>query len=108
LKSAHNTDSLIKELWEFTQQDDFYKNETVFIITTDHGRGTEPLDTWRSHGSDIKGAGAVWMAAFGKNVKALGEVHQQEQLYSNQFAPTILNILGMPIAKEINGEPIKL
>ncbi len=25
LKSAHNTDALIKELWDFTQQDDFYK-----------------------------------------------------------------------------------
>jgi len=108
LKSAHNTDSLIKEIWEFTQQDDFYKGQTVFIITTDHGRGTQPLDTWKSHGSDIKGAGAVWMVAFGKNVKPLGEVHQQEQLYSNQFAPTILKVLGMPIKKEIKGEPIKL
>ncbi|MER3319241.1 MAG: phosphoglyceromutase [Allomuricauda sp.] len=108
LKSAHNTDSLIKEIWEFTQQDDFYKGQTVFIITTDHGRGTQPLDTWRSHGSDIKGAGAVWMVAFGKNVKPLGEVNQQEQLYSNQFAPTILKLLGMPIKKEIKGEPIKL
>lgn len=108
LKSAHNTDSLIKEIWEFTQQDDFYKGQTVFIITTDHGRGTQPLDTWKSHGSDIKGAGTVWMVAFGKNVKPLGEVNQQEQLYSNQFAPTILKLLGMPIKKEIKGEPIKL
>lgn len=108
LKSAHNTDSLIKGIWEFTQQDDFYKGQTVFIITTDHGRGTQPLDTWKSHGSDIKGAGTVWMVAFGKNVKPLGEVNQQEQLYSNQFAPTILKLLGMPIKKEIKGEPIKL
>ncbi len=108
LKSAHNTDALIKEVWEFAQQDDFYKGQTVFIITTDHGRGTEPLDTWRSHGSDIKGAGAVWMMAFGKNVRPLGEVKQEEQLYSNQFAPTILQIMGMPLAKEIKGEPIKL
>ncbi|WP_041801400.1 sulfatase-like hydrolase/transferase [Flagellimonas ruestringensis] len=108
LKSAHNTDTLIKEVWEFTQQDDFYKGQTVFIITTDHGRGTEPLGTWRSHGSDIKGAGAVWMMAFGKNITPLGEVEREEQLYSNQFAPTILQIMGMPVAKEIKGEPIKL
>src|SRR6056297_1052889 len=108
LKSAHNTDSLIKEIWEFTRQDDFYKGQTVFIITTDHGRGIEPLDTWRSHGSDIKGAGSVWMVAFGKDVDSKGEVEMNEQLYSNQIAPTILKILGMHLPKEIEGNPMKL
>ena len=108
LKSAHNTDALIKEVWEFTQQDDFYKDQTVFLITTDHGRGTEPLDTWRSHGSDIKGAGSVWMVAFGKDIDPRGEVMGEEQLYSNQIAPTILKILDLPISKEIEGKPIKL
>lgn len=108
LKSAHNTDSLIKELWNFTQQDDFYKDQTVFIVTTDHGRGTEPLDTWRSHGADIKGADQVWMVTFGKDVKPTGEVKTEEQLYSNQFAPTILKILNISIPKEIKGQPLKI
>ncbi|MCB0372467.1 MAG: sulfatase-like hydrolase/transferase [Muricauda sp.] len=108
LKSAHNTDNLIKQLWDYTQQDDFYKDQTIFIISTDHGRGTEPLDTWRSHGSDIKGADQVWMVTFGKDVQPMGEVKIEEQLYSNQFAPTILQLLGMPIAKEIKGQPLKL
>ncbi|SNY95297.1 alkaline phosphatase family protein [Flagellimonas pacifica] len=109
LKAANNTDSLIKEIWNFTQQDEFYKDDTVFIITTDHGRGTKPLSTWRSHGSKIKGAGQVWLVAFGKNVRALGEVSAQEQLYTNQVAPTILKLLGMPInQKEIDGTPFKL
>lgn len=108
LKSAHNTDALIKELWDFTQQDDFYKDQTIFIITTDHGRGTEPLDTWRGHGSDIKGANEVWMVTFGKGVKALGEVKQEEQLHSDQIAPTILKILDVPVPKEMEGSPLKL
>ena len=108
LKSAHNTDTLIKQLWEFTQQDEFYKNQTVFLISTDHGRGTEPLDTWRSHGSKVEGADQVWLVAFGKNVRPLGEVKQQEQLYSNQIAPTTAQMLGMSIAKEAKGQPIKL
>lgn len=108
LKSAYNTDALIKDLWEFTQQNDFYKDQTVFLITTDHGRGTEPLDTWRSHGSDINGAGSVWMIAFGENVQPKGEVDTEEQLYSNQIAATVLKILDMPISKEIEGKPIKL
>jgi len=108
LKSAHNTDALIKELWEFTQQDDFYRSQTVFLITTDHGRGTEPLDTWRSHGSQVDGAGQVWFVVFGKEVKPLGEVAQEEQLYSNQIAPTILQYMGIPLPKGIKGTPMKL
>lgn len=107
LKSAHNTDALIKELWDFTQQDQYYKDQTVFLITTDHGRGTQPLDTWRSHGSKINGAGQVWLIAFGIGVKALGET-KNEQLYSNQIAPTLLQLLDIPIAKEIKGSPLKL
>jgi len=107
LKSAHNTDALIKELWEFAQEDEFYKGQTVFLITTDHGRGTQPLDTWRSHGSKINGAGQVWLIAFGKGVKALGEM-ENEQLYSNQIAPTVLQLLDIPIVKEIKGSPLKL
>jgi hypothetical protein len=107
LKSAHNTDALIKELWDFTQQDQYYKDQTVFLITTDHGRGTQPLDTWRSHGGKINGAGQVWLIAFGKGVKALGET-KNEQLYSNQIAPTVLQLLDTPIAKEIKGSPLKL
>lgn len=101
LKSAHTTDAMIKELWKFTQQDDFYKDNTVFIISTDHGRGTEPLDTWRSHGNKIEKTGQVWMIAFGKDIAVLGEVDKKEQLYSNQIAPTIMKLLSLPIDKNI-------
>tara|TARA_R110000868_G_scaffold34421_1_gene124317 strand:- start:13047 stop:14144 length:1098 start_codon:yes stop_codon:yes gene_type:complete len=109
LKSAHNTDALIKELWEYTQQDAFYKDNTVFIITTDHGRGTEPLETWKHHGSNIKGAGQTWMVLFGKGVDTLGEVKTNEQLYTNQIAPTILNLLKIEIdTKIMEGNPLPL
>lgn len=97
LKSAKNTDTLIKELWYYTQKDPFYKNNTVFIITLDHGRGTDPLKAWISHGGMVKGAGSVWMVMFGKGVKAMGEVAQNKQMYSDQIAPTILNILGLKL-----------
>lgn len=102
LKSAYNTDSLIKELWDFTQTDPFYKSNTVFIITTDHGRGTDPLETWTGHGNEVKNAGGVWMALFGKGVTALGEISKDEQLYSNQIAPTILELLSL------KGDPSKM
>jgi len=95
LKSAHATDIMIKELWEFCQGDTFYKDNTLFLITTDHGRGTQPLKTWKSHGDQVNGADQVWIIAFGKGVTPTGEVHSREQLNSTQIAPTVLNILDL-------------
>lgn len=109
LKSAQNTDMLIKELWELTQGDPFYKDNTLFLISTDHGRGTEPLDTWKGHGDTVNGAGSVWLIAFGKGVSAKGEVAKTEQLYSNQIAPTILKALNLKGgAKAMEGKPLEL
>lgn len=107
LKAAHNTDGLIRELWEFAQQDDFYRNDTVFLISTDHGRGTRPLDSWRGHGSGVKGAGQVWLVAFGKGIGPLGEAKKREHLYSNQIAPTVMEILGLPQPPEMEGRPFR-
>ncbi len=106
LNAAHNTDNLIKELWEFTQQDSFYKDNTVFIISTDHGRGTNPLDTWKSHGKKVKGAGQVWIVAFGKGITPIGEVSTEEQLYSNQIAATVSAIIGKKYPVEKAGKVI--
>ena len=107
LKSAHTTDAMIKELWNFTQQDSFYKDNTLFIITTDHGRGTDPIDTWRNHGTSVKNAGEVWMLLFGKGVSVKGEVSAKEQLYSNQIAPSILKALDLQIdTTKMKGKPL--
>jgi hypothetical protein len=109
LKSAQNTDTLIKELWELTQNDPFYKDNTLFLITTDHGRGTEPLETWKGHGDSVFGAGSVWLVAFGKDVSVKGEVARTEQLYSNQIAPTILKILNLKNGStKMKGKPLQL
>ncbi|WP_036381684.1 alkaline phosphatase family protein [Muricauda sp. MAR_2010_75] len=108
LQAAQRTDAMIKELWEFTQQDEFYKDQTIFLLTTDHGRGTQPLKTWKSHGSGIEGAGGVWFVTFGKGVAPMGEVHEEEQLYSNQIAPTVLQEMGLSIPKKMKGSPMKL
>lgn len=109
LNSAHNTDNLIKDLWEFTQNDAFYKDNTIFILSTDHGRGTNPIDTWRSHGSKIENAGEVWLIVFGNHIKALGEVKNEEQLYSNQIAPTVLELLKIKTDSSlIQAEPLSI
>lgn len=109
LKAAHNTDGLIRELWEFTQQDPYYRDNTIFVITTDHGRGTDPLDTWQHHGDKVNGAGQVWLISFGSTIAPLGEVDQDEQIYSDQIAPTILFLLNLKAqSSAMSGKHINL
>jgi hypothetical protein len=109
LKSAHNTDKLIEDLWNFVQNDAYYKNNTTFIITTDHGRGTVPLDTWKGHGTSIKGADQTWFILFGNQVKPIGEINGDLQLYTNQVAPTVRQLLGLSqLVGKGYGSPIEL
>jgi hypothetical protein len=100
LRSAHTTDAMIKQLWDFTQKDPFYKGQTVFLITTDHGRGTLPLETWKGHGDGVQGAGEVWFVVFGNGIISMGEIEKPEQMYSNQIAPTIVQLLGLEIERQ--------
>lgn len=97
LKAATRADGFIKELWEFVQKHPNYKDNTTFIITTDHGRGTEPLKTWKGHGSDIVGADQTWLMVFGKGVSSKGEISTKNQIYTNQIAASIAKIFGVKI-----------
>lgn len=94
LKSAHQTDAYIRELWDFAQSDSQYKNKTTLIVTTDHGRGTAPKSTWKDHGNRIPDAGEIWIAILGPDTKALGEVKTEGQLYQSQVARTVVEALG--------------
>jgi hypothetical protein len=107
LKSAHASDAFIKELWDFVQTDDFYKDQTTIIISTDHGRGSASSGEWKSHGSKINGADQVWLVSFGAGVSALGEVKNSEQLHSNQIAATIAKILKVPFNEVNAGKPVE-
>jgi hypothetical protein len=109
LTSANNTDALIEQLWDYTQSDPFYKDNTVFLLSTDHGRGTQPIETWKHHGAEIAGADQVWFVVFGNNVSALGEVKTAEQLFSTQIAPTVLQVLDSQLKDaDMKGKPIKV
>lgn len=105
LKSANTTDNFIKEIWDFVTTNKFYKNTTTILITTDHGRGTIPTDSWRSHGKDFVGSDQVWMAIFGNQVQAFGEINKKEDLYSNQIAATIAKLLAVKTTESTMGKP---
>jgi hypothetical protein len=109
LRSARQTDAFIKDLWQWVQSQPAYKDKTTFLITTDHGRGTVPLDTWRSHGEEIAGADQIWMAVIGPDTPPAGEIRSTGQLYQNQVAKTAAHLLGQeyrnekPVGEVISG-----
>ncbi|NBC66380.1 MAG: phosphoglyceromutase [Bacteroidetes bacterium] len=93
LNSAYSIDQFLEELWSYTQSDPYYRGKTTFILTTDHGRGTDPIDTWRSHGTDIEGADEVWLMAYGVGIEALGEVKDEEQLYTPKVVEMVESLV---------------
>ncbi|MBC7627010.1 alkaline phosphatase family protein [Ferruginibacter sp.] len=94
LQKIHQADAMIAELWYAVQTDPFYKNNTTFIITTDHGRGNK-TNTWTTHGFWVKGSGQTWLAMLGAGVSAGGEEKYKQQLYQKQIAATVAALLGL-------------
>jgi hypothetical protein len=100
LYSARQVDAFISELWNFVQSDPIYQGKTTFLIATDHGRGTEPVDQWRHHGASIDGAEEVWLAVIGPDTSADGEMKGSQQFYQDQIAATIAAFLGLNFSSE--------
>lgn len=100
LYSAHQTDEFIRELWDYVQSHDNYKNKTTFLITTDHGRGTKPKKTWKSHGDDIIGADQIWFAVIGPDTSPKGEMRDKGQYYQKQIAKTAAAFMGLDFTSD--------
>ena len=95
LSAAFRTDQFIQDLWQWMQLQSTYKDKTTFLITTDHGRGTVPLDAWKSHGDKVAGADQIWFAVIGPDTKRGGEQKNKNQIYQNQVAKTAAAFLGI-------------
>ena len=108
INAIHNTDGLIQDLWETVQNDPFYKDKTYFVITTDHGRGTGAEDSslWTGHGSSVRDSNQTWLAIIGPQMKPKGEVVDQVQIYTNQIAATILDLLNVTVNRKDMGESL--
>ncbi|HEY6505727.1 MAG TPA: alkaline phosphatase family protein [Chitinophagaceae bacterium] len=93
LEKAAEADRMIARLWHWVQTTPGYKNNTTFIITTDHGRGKKS-GNWSEHGMLINGSSQTWMAVIGPNIAPIGEVKEDQQIYQKQLAQTIAVLLG--------------
>ncbi len=92
LDAAHKIDAMVSDLWNYMQQDPFYKDQTTILICPDHGRGYGA--EWTSHGSKIAHANETYLMVMGPDTPALGEVKNTGQIYQDQFAQTIAKLLG--------------
>jgi len=88
LQKAKQFDQILAELWYYVQTDPFYKGNTIFIITTDHGRGSN-IANWSQHGFWVKGSGEAWMAMIGPGINAEGELKTKGKLFQKQIASTV-------------------
>lgn len=93
LESAHQFDEFVRQLWETMQAMPEYRDQTTFIITTDHGRGSG-LEEWKEHGVDEKGSENIWIAVMGPDTEALGERLKSTTVTQSEIAATVAAFLG--------------
>jgi hypothetical protein len=93
LHSAHLFDRFVAELWERLQALPAYRDRTTFIITTDHGRGSGPVE-WKEHGTEQKGSENIWIAVLGPDTPPLGERSHTAEVHQAQIAATVAALLG--------------
>jgi hypothetical protein len=92
LLTAQQNDRFIRTLWDLTQSMDAYRDKTLFVITTDHGRG-DGKEGWKNHSVLLYGSERIWIAAFGAGLAAQGH-HENAELEQAQVAATVAAALG--------------
>jgi len=93
LHSAHMFDHFVEQLWKTLQALPAYRDRTTFIITTDHGRGSGPVE-WKEHGVEQKGSENIWIAVMGPDTPPLGEREHTAEIHQAQIAATVAALLG--------------
>src|SRR5262249_9075896 len=93
LESAHGFDQFVQELWNTMQALPEYKDQTTFIITTDHGRRSGP-EEWKEHCEEQKGSENIWIAILGPDTAPLGERQNVARVTQAQIAATVADLLG--------------
>ena len=100
LHSAHEFDRYVQQLWETMQAMPDYRDQTTFVITTDHGRGSGLVE-WKDHGADQKGSENIWIAVIGPDTEALGERTRTNPVTQAQIAATLAALLGKNYRRDV-------
>lgn len=89
LRSLHQVDAFVADLWRVMQGIRQYRGRTTFIITTDHGRGGS-ADDWTSHGE------RVTQSQVAATIAALLGKEDAYRAASPRSAPAVREALSRP------------
>lgn len=85
----------IVAFWERLQADPMYQDNSVLIVTSDHGRHLQGVETgWQGHGDECAGCRQVFMLAVGPGVRQ-GYVSDLSCSFLD-VAPTAAALMGFP------------
>jgi hypothetical protein len=109
LQSLQHRDHFLEELWTQLQASPQYRDNTVLIVTADHGRGKTP-DFWGMHDEEIEAAKNIWLVVAAPGDARRGEFEGGPALYQNQIAATIAQAFGLDFLRSYPeaGKPIAL
>lgn len=93
LGAIQRTDEYAFQLWEYIQNNEYYKDKTTLIITNDHGRHLDGHKTgFKEHGDGCEGCRQMYMLALGPDFK-------QGQVVTEEFGQIDISLT---IAKLLN------
>lgn len=112
LAAANRTDDFLRTLWDSVEADPNWRGRTTLIVTTDHGRGERPDETWTEHSSPtylqlypnylrdytktgIVGSEAIWLAALGPGIRQRRAPPAASCHLQSQIAASALTALGL-------------
>ena len=98
--SIRLADSIVYQFWKHIQADSpysdtFYRNRTVLIVTSDHGRHDDAHGSWSGHGNWDHGSRHTIFLALGPDIAANRVVDNTPRDHID-IVPTIAQMLGFP------------
>lgn len=93
LEAIVETDSLLNELINFIEGNEYYKGKTSVIMTNDHGRHLDGIaDGFKSHGDHCRGCTHINFMAYGPDFKSDELIYTEYE--SIDIVPTITALMG--------------
>ncbi len=94
IEALARTDDYLRQLYEFIQGSERYRDKTSIVITTDHGRGDSITD-WKNHGEKVPESQYGWLAVVSPNSSLRGEWKNAETVHLNQIAATLCRFVDV-------------
>lgn len=94
LDAIETADAIVGELWSFVQSDPVYADNTVMMVTNDHGRHDDNHGGFQGHGDGCEGCRHIMMFAIGPGIRQ-GVIETSETRTIPDFAVTACEILDV-------------